>query len=180
MPPTAVVISLSPLDSAFQNLTHFFSGMCCEAASFCLEMNAHESPAHMAITGDEAMTSQLQWAALPDTAAATYRDRDMAAENGAYTIAIAVLHHACRYRTVERAPKGDGFDFWMTNADSGLTFERSALLEVSGIFCGARRVTERLRRKLRQVRRSDLKARRIAVVAEFGTPTLSICQGVKP
>jgi hypothetical protein len=173
-------ISLCPSDSAFDNLTHSFCGMCCEAAAYCLESNGHTSPTTLVVEDTVPASSQLRWNSLPISAPATYGDHDVAAENGAYAVAIALVHHKHRHQAVERASKGGGFDFWVANLDAELPFERSARLEVSGIFQDASRVKSRLAQKLRQVKRRNDDTRHFAVVAEFSTPLVAIVQGGNP
>lgn len=56
----------------------------------------------------------------------------------------------------------------------GLPFNDRTRLEVSGIFSGTSRVSSRLKRKLAQMAPSDNSGKGVAVVAEFGGPTVAV------
>lgn len=167
-------IELSPTNSAFEALTPYFGGMCCEAAAFCLSVNGHSNPAAADLRGCSPSAATLAWSVPPSQAAATYSDNDVAAENGAYAVAIALLNRIHGYQAIERSAKGTGFDFWLGKAPGPLPFSDKVRLEVSGIFRGGDRITGRLTQKLRQMNPSDDKAAGFAVVAEFGGPVVAV------
>jgi hypothetical protein len=167
-------IPLNPSNEAFRQLTPYFGGMCCEAAAYCFSKNGHRIPTSTALTGCDPSRAAFEWTVPPAEADATYRDRDVAAENGAYALAIALLHRLHGYRVIERSAKGTGFDFWLGRASGGLPFNNRTRLEVSGIFSGTSRVSLRLKRKLAQMAPSDNSGKGVAVVAEFGGPTVAV------
>ena len=167
-------IPLNPSNEAFRQLTPYFGGMCCEAAAYCLSENGHRVPTSAALPGCNPPRAVFEWVAPSAQADATYRDRDVAAEHGAYALAIALLHRLHGYRVIERSAKGTGFDFWLGRLSGGLPFNDRTRLEVSGIFSGKSRVASRLKRKLAQMTPSDSSARGLAVVAEFGGPMVAV------
>lgn len=177
MPANNSVIDVTPQNSAFAALTPYYGGMCCEAAAFCLSENGHVAPKATQCQGVSATQVELSWTQPPVTAAATYRDRDVAAEHGAYAVAIALVNHLYGLDVIERSAKGTGFDFWMgESGTSELSFGSLARLEVSGIFNGPSKVGSRLGQKLDQMFPTDHVAVGYAVVAEFGAPTLAVGQ----
>lgn len=151
--------------------------MCCEAAAFCLNENGHVAPTETQCQGGSVTPLQLSWQQPPATAAATYRDRDVAAEQGAYAVAIALVNHLYGLDVIERSAKGTGFDFWVGAGETNeLSFDNLARLEVSGIFNGPTKVASRLGQKLGQMSPTDHVATGFAVIAEFGAPSLAVGQ----
>ncbi|BCZ79064.1 hypothetical protein PTKU64_27390 [Paraburkholderia terrae] len=169
-------IQLEADNGAFEALTPYFGAMCCEAASYCFEQNGHAVPTQAALSGCETPHAHFHWTPPPAQAVATYRDKDVAAENGAYAVAIAVLNHIHGYKVIERSAKGTGFDFWVGATEGDLPFQNKVRLEVSGIFDGQSRVNSRLRSKLNQMAPSDGSGSGFAVVAEFGRPTVAVAK----
>lgn len=169
-----VAIQLDASNQAFEALTPYFGAMCCEAASFCFEQHGHAVPTRAALSGCETPHAHFHWAPPALQAAATYRDKDVAAENGAYALAIAVLNQVHGYRAIERSAKGTGFDFWIGTTQGDLPFNGKVRLEVSGIFEGQSRVGSRLTSKLKQMAPSDQSGSGFAVVAGFGRPTVAV------
>lgn len=92
-------------NGAFDALTPCYGEMCCEAASFCFEQNGHPSPTKVVVSGSDRTQVHFRWASPAAQAAATYRDKEVAAENGAYAVAIALLNHLHGYRVVERSSR---------------------------------------------------------------------------
>ncbi|TSP10654.1 hypothetical protein [Cupriavidus campinensis] len=174
MTNTAEPIELSPANTAFSELTPHYGGMCCEAAAFCLSENGHSNPVDASLRGCSSSTAQLAWLPPSTKAIATYRDRDVAAENGAYAVAIALLNKTHGYQVVERSAKGTGFDFWLGKAKGALPFSEMVRLEVSGIFDGRLRVSARLSQKLKQMNPTDATATGFAIVAEFSGPIVAV------
>ncbi|WP_162600933.1 hypothetical protein [Paraburkholderia sp. C35] len=180
MAEKGAAIRLDADNRAFEALTPYFGAMCCEAASFCFEQNGHPVPTRAALSGCEAPHAHFHWSSPPVQATATYRDKDVAAENGAYAVAIAVLNHVHGYKVVERSAKGTGFDFWIGMAQGDLPFQSTMRLEVSGIFEGQSRVSSRLKSKLKQMAPSDGRGEGLAVVAEFGKPIVAVGKRKSP
>lgn len=174
MPNAVEPIDLSTENAAFSQLTPHYGGMCCEAAAYCFQQNGHSAPTATTLQGCGESSVKLQWEEPTATAAATYGDRDVAAENGAYAVAIAVINRFHGYQVIERSAKGTGFDFWLGNDSSDLPFNGLARLEVSGIFSGSSRVSARLTKKLDQMHPTDTLATGFAVVAEFGAPIVAV------
>jgi hypothetical protein len=168
------VIRLDTSNHAFEALTPHYAAMACEAASYCFEQNRHPVPARAMLNGCDTPHAHFHWTSPPVQAAATYRDRDVAAEQGAYAVAIAVLNQLHGYKVVERSVKGTGFDFWVGTTTGGLPFQNKVRLEASGIFKGQSRVVARLKSKLKQMAPSDESGSGFAVVAEFGRPTVAV------
>ena len=168
------VIRLDASNCAFEALTPHYGAMCCEAASFCFEQHRHSVPTRAALNGCDTPHAHFHWTSPPAQAAATYRDRDVAAEQGAYAVAIAVLNQFHGYKVIERSVKGTGFDFWIGTTADSLPFQNKVRLEVSGIFEGQSRVNARLKSKLKQMAPSDQSGSGFAVVAEFGSPTIAV------
>jgi len=100
----------------------------------------------------------------------TFGDRQDAVEEGGMGLACVHLWLIGDKRTIERAPKGHGFDFWIKEHD-GFLYQPAARLEVTGTTAGPGTIKGKLNRKLNQVRKSDhLGLPVVVVVVDFETP----------
>jgi hypothetical protein len=148
-----------------------------ESAEFCLSKNNHPDPVTLNITGDTETNGILEWSRPADEKAAerTYGNRNKAAEDGAYAVAIVVVTQLEKFATVAQSPIGTGIDYWMSGDDPAEIF--LARLEVSGIFQGSSQIGSRLQTKLEQTKASDdTKLPAYAAVVEFGSPEIRVCK----
>lgn len=144
-----------------------------EAASVCLSEEGHEDGQEMAVTATKPTSFRLRWSPPPSTS--VWRDRDEAAEYGAYCIALLLVPRLTEHAYLERSFKGTGFDFWLgPKGSKAPLFQEKKRLEVSGTRSkrsGAAR--GRVSTKLRQVDRSPEELRgleAIIVVVDFVPP----------
>jgi hypothetical protein len=140
-----------------------------DAASVCLEERGHGTEVRLHVTGNFRGVYRLHRLKVTGRMRGTY-DPDEATEFGACGIAILVIRERTGL-TVQRAFKGDGFDYWVGMADAHRPFQNMARLEVSGIRHGQpRQVRARVRQKLEQIRLSDAILPAYVIVVEFNRP----------
>jgi hypothetical protein len=147
-----------------------------EAAAYCLYRNQHRNPGSLVLTLKTSLITDLLWTEVGSELDSTWADMKEAVEYGAYAVAIVVSVKITKFRRVARcAQSGTGIDIWLTDStdDRGI-FQRSARLEVSGIFNGGQSVvTARLKQKIDQTKSSDqtMLPAYVAIV-EFGSPEI--------
>jgi hypothetical protein len=140
-----------------------------DAAAVCLADQGHGSEVALRVSGEFRAAYQLHRPDVTDPMRGTY-DLEEATELGACGIAILVMREQTGL-TVQRAFRGEGFDYWLGDIDEQRPFQQMARLEVSGIRHGdRRRVTARVKEKLAQVRSSEGALATYVVVVEFSAP----------
>src|SRR5688572_29800752 len=108
------VLNLQELGSGTVGITPIFGAMLCEAASFSMEVNTHASGVAMALSGCLGEHEfKVVWPATAPNAPATYNDPQVAAEFGAYGVAVLLVENLTAFTVAERSRKGSGFDFWL-------------------------------------------------------------------
>lgn len=163
-------------EGGIAGLTRDVGSFYAEAASVCLDYQGHSSPAPMEVFVQESQTAEtrmINWRAPDDRAKRNWNDLQEATEYGPYGVAALVW---CKPRglKMERATKGTGIDYWLTD---GPLMQRSARLEVSGILSGSRRsVRARVKKKLSQTEKSAGKFPVTVVVVEFSQPLAWIAE----
>jgi hypothetical protein len=146
-----------------------------DAAALCLAEQGHGVEVDLRVAGEFRASYRLRRAEVTDSMRGTY-DPDEATEFGACGIAILVMR-ARTGLTVQRAFKGDGFDYWLGTVDEVGPFQNLARLEVSGIRRGSRgQIAARVKAKREQIRRSDGLLPAYVVVVEFGTPEVRVAR----
>jgi hypothetical protein len=140
-----------------------------EAATICLEEQGHGREVVLQVTGEFVATYRLRRPDVTEQMRGTY-DAEEATEFGACGIAILVIREQTGW-TVQRAFKGDGFDYWLGTVDEDRPFQNMARLEVSGIRQGNEsRITTRLKEKREQLRGRDNLLLAYVAIVEFSRP----------
>jgi hypothetical protein len=145
-----------------------------EAAAVCLAHHAHETGKELKVDGKFRTSFYISWQKVESKDLPMWRDMQTTVENGAYGIAILLIIKLTDYESVERAVKGNGFDYWLGyNSD---LFQRSARLEVSGILEGGQsEINARAQKKIQQTIRSDnIGLPAYIVIVEFSIPKSNI------
>ena len=151
-------LDLENLPTACPRLTAAAGPTMAEAATVCLEERGHGREVALQVTGEFAATYLLQRPVVTEPMRASY-DAEEATEFGACGIAILVIRDETGW-TVQRAFKGDGFDYWLGTVDEARPFQNMARLEISWNTTGDEsRITTRLKEKRAQVRARDLSCR---------------------
>lgn len=164
---------LSALRSTCIGLTSTYLNHLIEAATHCLFLHSHPSPVPLRITGDHAVIGSLDWDQPPLFHEHTWADRGEATEYGAYAVALLVATRLTGRNYVQRSVRSTGIDLWLSSGiDEHGVFQRSARLEVSGIFDGDdKRIAARLERKRLQTQQSDTTSLvAYVVIVEFSSP----------
>jgi hypothetical protein len=106
----------------------------------------------------------------------TYGFERRVTEDGAYCLAILLLHRHTGRRVLWESKGFNGFDYFL-GTDPALPFRNGARLEVSGLRQGNEaRISERLQEKLGQIQPSNNLATGYVVVVEFGRPMAQVVQ----
>jgi hypothetical protein len=162
-------LDLEDLPTACPRLTAAAGRTMAEAATLCLEERGHGRGVVLQVTGEFAATYQLWRPDVTEQMRGTY-DAEEATEFGACGLAILVIRDQMGW-TVQRAFKGDGFDYWLGTVDEDRPFQNLARLEVSGIRQGNEsRITSRLHEKRAQVRARDHHLPAYVAIVEFSRP----------
>jgi hypothetical protein len=170
------VFRFDRLKSGKLGLSPVYGSFLAEAAAYCLYRNQHHSPGSLIFTIERPEITSLLWDEVNGDLDSTWADLKEAAEYGAYAVAIVVSFQASKFPRVARcAQSGTGIDIWLSDStdDRGI-FQRSARLEVSGIFNGGQSaIKARLKQKLAQTEKSDHKRLPAYVaIVEFGSPEI--------
>jgi hypothetical protein len=177
MPTTP--LDLNDLKEGMPGITPVIGAAFAEAAGVCFQDQQHRPGVEMDVGGLE-QTVQVFWPEPSAQALRAWGDEEEATEYGACGVAVLLVEKFTRYTVIERSVKGTGFDYWLgyQTDDSALTFEKKALLEVSGIRKGTEQeVSKRVRQKTLQTSASDdLGLPAYVAVVEFATPRAEVMQ----
>ena len=184
------VLRLVKLARGTGGISPVYGASLAEAAAFCLEDQQHATGVRLAVeqthegaADEEAATSEevpgrevaVEWEPLHEAAASTWNDRVFATEQGAYGLAILLIGAVSEWAIVERSRIGTGFDYWLHRKSSAQPFR--AKLEVSGILDGDRSLLrQRVKKKLRQIERSNTTIPGYVIVIEFAEPCSQVAQ----
>jgi hypothetical protein len=169
-------LDLNILDRGMPGITERLGGALAEAAVECLDRQKHAVGVTMLVDGAFVHSLQIVWKMQgdEDQRRRTWRDPNPSVEHGAYGLAALMIEELTDYTVVERAWKGDGFDFWLgPKGSTGFLFQDDrARLEVSGIRqddAGAvkRRVSDK-EKQILPSKGSGLPG--VVIVVEFGAP----------
>lgn len=162
-------LDLEDLPRACPRLTAAAGRTMTEAAAVSLEERGHGREVELQVGGEFTTIYLLRRPDVTEQMRGTY-DAEEATEFGACGIAILVIQDQTGW-TVQRAFKGDGFDYWLGTVDEDRPFQNLARLEVSGIRQGNEsRITSRLQVKRTQVRARDHHLPAYVAIVEFSRP----------
>ncbi len=152
-------------------LSSAFGTILANAAAVCLEDQKHNQGVLLTAIGQYKEEVRIVWPPSDDPMRRTWNDDEVATEYGAYAIAIMLMRHFTGKQVIERSKKGNGFDFWLNNADhTDYPFQKSTRLEVSGIRSDASLVDPRYRQKCKQISKYKSESERYVIIIEFSTP----------
>jgi hypothetical protein len=105
-----------------------------------------------------------------------HADMQDATEFGACGVAIALLHAQEGLLVVQRSAKGGGFDYYLAPPGwTGLLFQGTTRLEVSGILDAAASIASRVAKKQSQISKSKSSGLPgFVAVVEFGSPAAEV------
>lgn len=166
----AIKISLLSLANGTPNISSGFGASLAEAGAVCFNDQNHESGSTLKIEGVFNGEALVTWQPVTDEMKRTWHDMEVAAENGAYGVAILLIKELTDYEVVQRSRKGTGFDYWLGSKNDTL-FQSMAKLEVSGILSGdMSRINDRKNVKLKQVAKTRNELDSYVIIVEFGSP----------
>ncbi len=145
-----------------------------DAASVNLQQ-AHAETSPVATTSIEDPTNQraglLRWTPPQQRERDDHANQLKASEDGAEAVAIVTAYRALGYQTVGRAHHGSGSDLLMRRP--GAPADDIVRLEVSGIV-GKASSTTRLKEKVAELRKGNLKRPGVAMVVAFSESPVRI------
>ena len=163
---------LDHLHKRFPGLSAKMGAVLSEAAMVSFERQNHVSGVNLTVSGEKNECFEIIWSGKMDTQISnSWLDQEEATEFGAVGMSVLLAIFNTGFTVIERAIKYSGIDYWLGYSD-GLMFEKSARLEISGIFKGSRAmVNKRVMTKQRQVAQSHSSNLPVYVsVIEFGEP----------
>ncbi len=171
------VIKLEGIKEYVPDLTRNWSEERYDASLVCLNFNEHESSLVFNLRGVEDERVLLEWQGeMTNKLERTWRDIQEATEKGAEGIAVLLIKKYTPYKIIERAAKGTGIDYWLSEEMSLLPLQYAARLEISGqINKNDTRYRSKIRQKQRQTQQSDSTQLPVyVIVVDFGTPQADI------
>ena len=167
------IISLSDSKKGFPGIepasAHYFYNAC----MVCLHLSNHSSNVLMELMGDNNCTIQLQWDNyFNEQIERSFKDIDEATEFGAICITAMLVIEFTGYTIIERSKKTTGFDYYLGNPNNR-PFEKSARLEISGIFKESENnnIRKRYMKKKSQTNQSDhMRLPAYISIIEFSKP----------
>ncbi|MCU0499943.1 MAG: hypothetical protein MUF87_21540 [Anaerolineae bacterium] len=150
-----------------------------QACLICLDYHRHVSGLQLTVVNEQTNEKYyLNWdEQVDDQMRRSWKDLQEATEQGAVAIAILLVINCTEYTIIERAAKGNGFDYWLLEDalydENELIPTGTARLEVSGIIHAEkeREIRARVKEKIKQTQVSDdghLPA--LIMVIEFSRP----------
>jgi hypothetical protein len=165
-----LTLELEILAAGLPGVTRAVGAFMVEAASVCLDSQGHRAGVFLMVDGNKECKFRLQFTAIEQATIASWKDEEVCTEYGAYCIALLLATKLTPHTVLERARKGQGFDYWLGSERKGL-FNNKARLEVSGIRKGDdSAIRSRFSIKKEQVKPSDGIAPAFICIVEFGNP----------
>ena len=145
---------LSRLHERHRGLTPGLCRAYSEAAAVCLARH-HTSPTKLSVyMGDSSYERSVQWLEPTASQLSAWANEIDTTEAGAYGLAIASIESILGFVALARARTYSGADYYIGRSHE-TDLQQAFRLEISGVNAGSHLVvTERLRRKIRQVRRA--------------------------
>lgn len=146
----------------FKNVCPEISGIQCasyaEGCAVALEEQGHQPPIELLVDGDFSRRYALLWE-KPSSKRGWKEPRDFA-EAGAIALAFHLTTRLTEYQVIEQAPIGKGgFDYYLGYKEDHPNYDpdnfMNARLEISGTNKGIKELSNRVQKKLEQVKPSD-------------------------
>lgn len=180
-------LDIRKIKNGLPGITPVAAAQLYEACVVCLHKSEHPENVPLKLIGDRAKEYNVIWKDdFNPQMDRTYKDQEYTTEHGAVCISAMIAINETDYTIIERSRKGTGIDYWL-GYETELPFQRSARLEVSGIFNGQRKgqepeqaVEKRFRIKVNQSNQSD--ASRLPAyisVVEFSRPIAKFAEKKK-
>ncbi len=161
----------------FPNIPADYGSSLAKAGVVCLESQGHVQGVNLSVTGNGNRSYVLDWDPIHELDRRFWRDMSKATEYGAICIAVLLAKRETGHDVIEISWRGTGFDYWLGEA-AGITLQRKARLEISGILQGNEYIIRRrVREKLAQTDRSDLLYKSkpaYVIVVEFSMPVAEV------
>jgi hypothetical protein len=150
--------------------------MMAEAAGVCLDDQGHAPGCLLTVEGCRDCHLALFFCSVDATRRATWNDQEEATEQGAYGVALLLLHEIEGQTVITRSRKGTGFDYWV-GKNEGALFQQKARLEVSGIRRGGSAIVERrVRQKTQQAGPGRGGIQTYVAIIEYSAPLARVVE----
>ncbi len=171
-------INLKEIEDGMPGITPTVGKQLYEACMCCLHRSEHEQRVIFNTHKEIQEEVEAYWVdEFTEQVDRTWQDQECCTEEGAICVSALMVKNTTEYTIIERSRKGTGFDYWLGKED-GIPFQKSARLEVSGIFKGdSNTIKQRYQKKVKQTKPSDdtgLKA--YISIVEFSQPFLIFAQ----
>ncbi len=159
-----------------------------ESCEICLKFHGHLPGVFLFLDGNLAPSHSLPliWKqSLPVNAPQAHADLQDSTEDGAVALALLLVTNYTDYAVVSRAPKGEGFDYFLLpknqlhangNETNFLSFSYPYHLEVSGILRESRNNSriQRLQEKRQRFQKFGTKGTNLVIIVAFDTPAATM------
>jgi hypothetical protein len=133
----AIELSFDRLIGGFPHIPPERGAMMAQAAVVCLNHQGHSPGVGLVVDGDFSAAFTLSWSGdVTEAMRRFWNDLEEATQQGAYAVAILLLHTLTGYTVIERSRKGTGFDWWLGNET---IYSRERRAWRSRASCGAPR-----------------------------------------
>jgi hypothetical protein len=167
------VINISDIKRGFPGISVALCNVCYEASMVCLHRNNHTDGVLLALNGNVETTVILNWEDyFNEQIDRAWQDQHYCTEHGAVCLSVMLVKEYTEYTIIERSRIGTGFDYWLAK-DDDILFQKSARLEISGIFKESESNTadKRFAIKTKQTNQSDeTKLPAYISIIEFSNP----------
>jgi hypothetical protein len=143
-----------------------------QAAAVCFEHNGFHGKVTLNIEGTIQATFNLTWEPVSQQVKDMHDDWVYAAEQGAYCIALLMIHRLTDYKIIRQAKRQTGFDYWLGDKKEAYPYTEKARLEVSGLLKGKlKQINWRVKSKFQQSEQSnELRLPIYVMITEFSKP----------
>ena len=167
-------IDLSDIKNGFPGLDSASAAHCYVACMVCLHRNNHTvGTLLLNLKGDTDATITLKWDNyFDDQIDRAFQDQQFATEHGAVCISAMLVKACTDYTIIERSYKGTGFDYWL-GFENQIPFQKSARLEISGIFQETEQNTAERRFQIKKKQTNQSDSSRLPAyisIVEFSNP----------
>lgn len=159
-----------------------------ESCEVCLKFHGHLPGVLLSLDGNLAPSQSLPliWKqSLPNNAPQAHADLQDSTEDGAVALALLLVTNYTEYAVVSRAPKGEGFDYFLqpkNQLQNQLRLNESNFLslsyhlEVSGILKETRNNSriQRLQEKRQRFQKFETKGINLVIIVAFDTPAATM------
>ncbi len=180
------LLNIQYVHSNIPGITEAIARYLHEAFQVCLEYHRHTPGTLLLLDGNLAPSQSLSliWKqSIPENAPQAHADLQDSTEDGAVALAILLITDYTEYTVVSRAPKGEGFDYFLLPKNQLASFQNSLNflssthhLEVSGILKETKNNSriQRLQEKRQRFQKYGTNGINLVIIVAFDTPVATM------